>query len=492
MKYSAPAAGLAALLTVEETGRADRLAIESGTCGLALMEAAGKAVAAEVMRRLPEKAPVAVLCGPGNNGGDGFVVARLLRDAGWPVRLGLLRGAVPGGDAAHMAAQWKGTVEGLSPALLQGAALVVDALFGAGLNRPLEGDAAMVVADINARQIPCIAVDVPSGLDGDTGTILGDAPCCVATVTFFRAKPGQVLYPGRAKVGALVVADIGIPDRVIEMIAPATFLNGTAMWQLPHPQAEDHKYTRGHALVLGGGAMTGAGRLAVRAARRVGAGLVTIAAPAEVLPIYAIDAPGALHVGLDRAEAFDALLEDPRRNAVLLGPGGGHDMALRGRVLKALSSDRAVTLDADALTVFADEPALLFDALHDRVVLTPHDGEAYRLFGPLDGSRLSRARIMAHRARAVVVLKGSDTVIAAPDGRAAINRNAPPDLATAGSGDVLAGLVVGLQAQGMPAWEAACCAVWLHGEAGRAVGTGLIAEDLPDALPSILHRLRVM
>lgn len=495
MSDSALAAGLAALLTVEEMSRADQLAIAAGTPGAELMEAAGAAVTAEVMRRCSDRTPVVVLCGPGNNGGDGFVVARMLAGQGWPVRLGLLGGASAisalKGDAAQAAKRWKGAVEDASVELLTGAGMIVDALFGAGLSRPLEGAAATIVQAITARRLPCIAVDVPSGLDGNTGAVLGCAPPCLSTVTFFRAKPGHVLYPGRALVGALRVEDIGIPNAVIGAIEPRTFLNGTALWRLPVPGPDDHKFTRGHALIVGGGTITGAGRLAVRAARRVGAGLVTIAAPAEALPIYAADAPGALHASLSQPEDFAVLLSDPRRNAILLGPGGGADETLRSRVLATLATGRPTTLDADALTAFSDAPEALFAALHDQVVLTPHDGEFARLFGVTAGSRLDRARQAARRAGAVVVLKGADTVIAAADGRAAINTNAPPDLATAGAGDVLAGFVVGLQAQGMEAWQAACCAVWLHGQTGRVAGPGLIAEDLPDALPAVFRRLRV-
>lgn len=477
----------AAALTVEQMYAADRAAMALGVPGEALMEAAGLAVALEVRRRLP-RGRIAILCGPGNNGGDGFVVARLLERAGWPVKVALLgRRDSLKGDAAIMAGRWRGAVESLAPQVLDGCVGVVDALFGAGLARPLEGVAAEVVEAIDLRGLPCVAVDVPSGVNGDTGVVEGRAPRCVSTVTFFRPKPGHLLQPGRARMGHLVVADIGIPDAVLEDIAPRCFVNGPALWHVPIPGPDDHKYTRGHAVVVGGAHMTGAGRLATRAARRAGAGLVTVAAPSAALPLYAGDAPGALTWPM---EDFAGLLADERRNALLLGPGGGRGDVLRGHVLAALKTGRRCVLDADALTTFADCPGDLFGAITGPAVLTPHDGEFSRLFGTIPGSRLERAREGAVRAGAVVLLKGPDTVIAAPDGTAAVTVNAPADLATAGAGDVLAGLIVGLMAQGLDAFAAACAGAWLHGEAARRAGPGLIAEDLPEALPEVLGGLR--
>lgn len=479
-----PSAPLAAVLTVGQMYAADRAATPSG---LALMEAAGLAVALEARRRLP-RGRIAVLCGPGNNGGDGYVAARYLKRAGWAVRVAVL--GAPKGDAGVNAARWPGPVEALSPAVLDGCSGVVDALFGAGLARPLDGVAAQVIEAINARRLPCLAVDVPSGVNGDTGTVEGCAPLCTATITFFRPKPGHLLQPGRARMGHLVVADIGIADSVLGAIGPRCFLNGPALWRLPVPGPGDHKYTRGHAVVVGGVHMTGAGRLAARAARRGGAGLVTVAAAESALALYAGDAPGVLTWPLDTGADLAALLADERRNALLLGPGGGRGEALRGRVLAALATGRACVLDADALTSFADCADALFKAITGPTVLTPHDGEFNRLFGALPGIRLERARAAAVRSGAVVLLKGPDTVIAAPDGTAAITANAPSDLATAGSGDVLAGLILGLLAQGMDAFSAAAAGAWLHAEAGRAVGPGLIAEDLPEALPEVVSRLR--
>jgi NAD(P)H-hydrate epimerase len=474
------------LLAVAQMYRADFLTMNSGVAGERLMEAAGWAVAREVRRRF-RKGRVAVLCGPGNNGGDGFVAARLLHAAGWSVRLGLL-GRLDSlkGDCALNAGRWRGRVEALTPQLLDGCVGVVDALFGAGLARPLDGVAAEMVEQIGRRGLKVIAVDVPSGVHGDSGAILGTAPDAIATVTFFRKKPGHCLLPGRLKCGEVVVADIGIPASVLEDIRPLVRENAPGLWQVPFPTAEGHKYSRGHALILGGGTMTGAARLAARAARRVGAGLVTIAGPAEALPVYRAGDPGTIVIECD---PFESVLADSRRNALLLGPGAGAGEETAAKVLAALATGRACVLDADALTSFAGRPESLFACLSPQTVLTPHDGEFSRLFGAVAGSRLERAREGARRCGAVVVLKGADTVIAHPDGRAFINTNAPPALATAGSGDVLAGLVAGLLAQGMDAFAAAAAAVWLHGEAARVVGRGMIAEDLPEALPFVLKAM---
>ena len=481
-----------AILSVAEMYAADKAAERAGIVSLKLMEAAGAAVARLVQDRWPVQ-PVAVLCGPGNNGGGGFVVARLLAEAGWPVRLGLLGPiAELSGDAAENAKRWRGEVMPLSLTLLDGKPLVIDALFGAGLSRPLSGAAQDVIARINAEHLTCIAVDVRSGVQGDTGEVLGIAPRCAATVTFFRLKPAHLLFPGRDLCGEVKVADIGIPEGVLSPLAPRTAHNRPDLWTLPQPGPNDHKYTRGHAMVLGSAAITGAARLAGRAARRAGAGVLTYAVPKKALQIYTLDQAGAFVRACDSMEDLDALLADKRRNGVLIGPGApvGSETVLY--VLRALSADRAVVLDAGALTSFADDPEQLFAAIRRAkgpVVMTPHDGEFARLFkGPAfeKGGKLDKARAAAQVSGAVIVLKGPDSVIAAPDGRAAITDNAPPWLATAGSGDVLAGFVLGLLVQGMPAWDAAAAAVWLHGAAAASFGRGLIAEDLPEALPKVL------
>ncbi len=486
------------LLTTDEMGRADRLTIEAGTPGIALMEAAGRAVAQEVIWRYPDAERVAVLCGPGNNGGDGFVAARHLREHGFTVTLALL-GKLENlkGDAAEMARAWEGGVAPLALDILEGADVAIDAIFGAGLTRPVEGAVAEIIEALGERQIPVIAVDVPSGIDGTTGEVRGMSARAEATVTFFRRKTGHVLLPGRLQCGAVRVADIGIPADVLAQITPATWCNAPALWlgHYPWPHLDGHKYDRGHALVVSGGAEnTGAARLGARAALRVGAGLVTLIGSKAAIAINTAHVTAVMTQSFQGAKGLSAILRDQRKNAILIGPGAGVGAKTRELVVAAVNSPAACVLDADALTSFAKSPKALFGAVASRsapVVMTPHEGEYARLFGEkaTAGSKLDRVRRAADKSGAVIVLKGADTVVAAPDGRATINENAPAWLATAGSGDVLAGLILGLLAQRMPAFEAASAAVWLHGETGNAAGPGLIAEDLSERLPGILDRL---
>lgn len=477
------------LLSVAEMYEADKGAVAAGTASDILMENAGKAIAAAIQDRW-DKCPVAILCGPGNNGGDGFVVARLLQDAGWTVRVALLGNLdMLEGDAKLNADRWKGGVEPLSPEVLDGSALVVDALFGAGLTREIEGAARDVIEAIGDR--PVVAVDVPSGIHGDSGAIMGTAPRACLTVTFFRRKPGHLLLPGRAYCGETLVADIGISDAVLNDIAPQQAVNDPLLWagRFPWPRLEDHKYSRGHAVITGGRHMTGAARLAARSAQRVGAGLVTAIVPSEAFVVYKITLSSVLvHAFLDTA-SFAEFVGERRVTACLVGPGNGLSGNTRERALAALRTGKPVVLDADALTVFEDATPLLCEAIAGPCVLTPHDGEFARLF-ETDGDKLARVRRAAAQSGAVVVLKGADTVIAAPDGRAVINDNAPPDLATGGSGDVLAGFVTGLLAQGQDAFDAACTAVWLHGAAAAAFGPGLVADDVIETLPSVLRQLK--
>ena len=513
------------LLTATEMGRADALAVAAGTPSIELMERAGRAVAELAAAAAPDpKATIAIACGPGNNGGDGFVAARLLHERGYRVRLALLgdRDRLKG-DAATMARRWSGPTEPLGADVARGVDVIVDALFGAGLSRPLEGVAAEAVGAINGSGKPVIAVDVPSGLDGTTGHAQGAVVQATSTMTFFRLKPGHVLLPGRALCGHVHVADIGIPDRVLEEIRPQTWVNRVELWRSAYalPRTDGHKYSRGHAVVVSGPADgTGAGRLGARGALRAGAGLVTVVGSAAATAVNATHLTAIMIKATGTDGALAEFLSDERRNAALIGPGAGVSPGTAATVLTVLASPAAAVLDADALTSFAaDEkdapvraagfgfvvrgaeptptPASLFAAIKDRkapVVLTPHEGEFKRLFGAVEdtdtGSKLERARLAAEACGGMVILKGPDTVIAAPDGRAAINDNAPAWLATAGSGDVLAGLVTGLLAQGMPAFEAACAAVWLHGECANRIGLGLIAEDLPEALPQVLQGLQ--
>jgi hydroxyethylthiazole kinase-like uncharacterized protein yjeF len=489
------------LLTTAEMAEADRLAIVSGTPGIELMENAGRAVAAAVCR-LSQASRIVVVAGPGNNGGDGFVAARYLSESGRAVSVNFFgqRERLKG-DAALAAKRWQGSVTEASPAPLTKCDLIIDALFGAGLDRAVEGAARELIEAVNTTPVPTVAVDLPSGVNGTTGAIMGTAVKAAHTITFFRRKPGHLLLPGRLHCGLVEVADIGIPDSVLETIRPSTFINAPSLWlgKFPRAQVEGHKYSRGHAVVVSGGpASTGAARLAGRGALRAGAGLVTIASPRDALAINAAESLAVMVRPVDGPDELRRFLADKRRNAVTLGPGGGVGPVMRDQVRAALESEAAVVLDADALTSFAEEPGTLASAISKRVgrdvVMTPHEGEFSRLFNALEPetyshSKLEKARLAARQMGAVLILKGADTVVAAPNGRAAIADNAPPSLATAGSGDVLAGIVCGLLAQGMAAFEASCAAVWLHAEAANEFGPGLIAEDLPEMLPRVFGRL---
>ncbi|MGE3719377.1 MAG: NAD(P)H-hydrate dehydratase [Bauldia sp.] len=539
------------LLTPAEMAEADARAIAAGIPGIVLMERAGRAVA-DAARRLWRGGWIAVLCGPGNNGGDGFVAARILRNAGYRVTV-LLHGNrdLLEGDAAVAAARFLGVVRpadrsfflgltmprGFSDPeqwkLIEPPGLIIDALYGAGVRLPLSAEASALVRGVNAgkttfgprpRPSPphVLAVVLPSGVDGATGAVAGDAIRADATVTFHRLKPGHLLLPGRTLCGAVTLADIGIPEPALfadspyrsnaaPMVPdtiqvandsvhdgrPKTFVNRPALWRraLPVPTAESHKYTRGHAVVVSGPASaTGAARLAARAALRIGAGLVTVASPPSAVLVNAAQLTSVMVKAFDGPEGLATLLDQRRVTAAAIGPGLGTDERAAALIEAAIASPVALVLDADALSAFAADPRRLADLVSARrapTVATPHDGEFARILPDITGSRLDRARAAAKRSGAVVVLKGADTVVASPNGRAAIADNAPPTLATAGSGDTLAGLIVGLLAQGMPAFEAAAAAVFIHGEAARAFGPGLIAEDLAEEVPAVLGDLGI-
>jgi hydroxyethylthiazole kinase-like uncharacterized protein yjeF len=489
------------VLTTAEMQRADRLTIAAGTPGFALMLGAGQAVA-EAAMDLVEAGPILVVAGPGNNGGDGFVAAAELAARGREVSVILLceRDSLQG-DAALAARGWKYPVLPFNPQAIGRPALIIDALFGAGLSRPVEGDPRDLIEAINANGAPVLAVDLPSGINGDTGAVMGVAVRAIETVTFFRRKPAHLLLPGRIHCGRVRVADIGIDPVVLEEIKPQTFENVPQFWRnaFPVPRIDGHKYARGHAIVVSGGiATTGAARLSGRGALRAGAGLVTLASPRDALAVNAAALTAVMVRAIDTVLEFAELWTDKRLNACVIGPGAGVGERTRDFVLTALSAKRDLVLDADALTSFADAPDHLFEAIkasHDpQVVLTPHEGEFPRLFSDISNkhplrSKLERVRAAAERSGAVVLLKGPDTVVASPEGRVTIAANAPPWLATAGAGDVLAGMIGGLLAQGVPAFEAASIGVWLHGDAAREAGPGLIAEDLPEVLPAVFRRL---
>lgn len=485
------------LLTPSQMALADKLAVEAGVASLTLMENAGQAVAYEVTQRFPIQ-PVLVLCGPGNNGGDGFVVARLLDERGWPVRVGLLgEKSDLSGDAAVMARRWQGHTEAAHPDMCRDFGLVVDALFGAGLARDIEGEALALVEAMNEISGDVVAVDIPTGVDGATGEVRGTAVNAALTVTFFRCKPGHLLYPGAVYCGEVLLADIGIPDSVLDDIDVSLFENDPKLWALPRRRRDGHKFSAGHCVVVSGDALhSGAARLAAMGAARAGAGLVTVAGDREALMVHAAHLTAIMLAETSDAAALADFLTDTRKNAVVIGPATGVGAPTRERVLAALSSTASVVLDADALTSFAGDPDPLFRAIADKengdVVLTPHEGEFARLFDPENGCKPGRARAAAARCGAIVLLKGADTVIARPDGRTVINSTGTPLLATAGSGDVLAGLIGGLLAQGMNGFDAACAGAYVHGKAGRAFNKpGLMADDLPGLIPGVLAELMV-
>jgi hydroxyethylthiazole kinase-like uncharacterized protein yjeF len=494
-----------ALLSVAEMAAADATTIAAGTPGIVLMEKAGKAVADAVTRRIRPGQSVLVLSGPGNNGGDGFVAARLLAERGCRVTLALAaEPAALKGDAALAAQGWTGPVVAIGRVDPAGHDLVVDALFGAGLSRAISGELAALVEQVNTAGKTVVSVDVPSGVHGDTGLANGPAIRADETVTFFRLKPGHLLQPGRSLCGVVTLADIGIRPETIfipDRITPSTFRNAPGLWRAHWPghAVGVHKYARGAVAVAAGGLSgVGAPRLGARAALRIGAGLATIICRPEALAAHAARGPDALmqRAAADPA-AFEAMLSAGKVGALLIGPALGLDDEARSWVAAALRSDRPCVFDADALTHIGAQRPAFTDLLQQRAgpaVLTPHEGEFQRLVADVAGfeperGKLERTRRAARLMGAVVVLKGPDTIIAAPDGRAAINNTGSPALATAGSGDVLGGVVAGLLAQKMPAFEAACAAVWLHGRAGEQFGPGLIADDLPEALPGVLAEI---
>jgi hydroxyethylthiazole kinase-like uncharacterized protein yjeF len=472
------------ILTVAQTAAADRAAIAAGTPGATLMERAGEAVADAVVQRFSPQRTI-VLCGPGNNGGDGYVVARLLKAKGWPVEVHALADPVTD-DARAAAARWDGPTKPLAGWLDE--ALIVDALFGAGLSRPLSGDAAKAAAALAGRPAAVVAIDTPSGVPGDTGRPEGPAVRAGLTVTFHARKPAHALEPGRSLCGEVVVSDIGLGETPSDLVE-----NGPELWlgRFPWPTAASHKHARGRLIVVSGEAWnTGAARLAARAGLRIGAGVVTIHAPADAL------AANAAHLEAVMLRPFENDLEleqaGHQADAAVIGPAAGVTETTLNNVLALARTGAALVIDADAITVFRDEPDELFSVLDRDDVLTPHPGEFERLFPGLMAAspeRITAARQAAATAGAVVLLKGADTVVAAPDGRAAVNLNGSPWLATAGSGDVLAGFISGLMAQGMESFEAACAGAWIHAEAAELHGPGLISEDLPGLAPGVLRRL---
>lgn len=457
-----PAAFSLAVYTPAEMDEIDRQAAKI-TPVATLMEAAGWAVARAIKQRF-KPCRVLVLCGPGNNGGDGYVAARYLQQAGWPVGVAALAAPNPTGPAAQAAARFAGVHVPFSVAEVQRADLVIDAVFGAGLSRPVGGP----VADVLAAARCVVAVDVPSGIDGATGQVRGMAPKAELTVTFVRFKPAHLLYPARESMGALVLADIGMPQSVLRQCPAQMWHNLPGLWCLPVLTPESHKYTRGVVSICAGGVMPGAARLCAGGARGAGAGLVRLAA-GQAAPAYRLGVPGLV---VDDGP-LEHLLEDSRRKVWVCGPGLTEE-EVEAALPALVAAKRTILADAGALSACAGRP----EGLRGVSVITPHVGEFTKLFGAPTPDPVAAVRAAARLLGAVVVLKGATTLIAAPDGRVALNTHATPALGTAGSGDTLAGIIAALLAAGMPQWDAAAAGVWLHGEAGLQAGAWPLAEDL--------------
>lgn len=460
------------ILTATEMRAAEESAIAGGASAEELMERAGRAVA-DIAWRVGARTPALVLCGPGNNGGDGYVAARLLTERGVDVRVAQL--AEPRTETARAARSlWDGRVEPLSGA--RPAPLVIDALFGTGLARPLGSGLATALGEFARQAKHSIAVDLPSGVESDTGELLSPVPDFDVTVALGAIKPAHRLQPAAGTCGAILLDDLGIvaASGLVEIARP----------HLEAPGPASHKYNRGYVLVVAG-EMAGAARLAASAALRAGAGYVALAGGESAAGLLAL-----VHRRADNAGALAELLDDDRIGAVLIGPGLGTGDEPAARLDAALRSNRALVLDADALTILAESGLDRVAALAEPPILTPHEGEFKRLFGDIGGGKVDRAREAARRAGAVIIYKGADTVVAHPDGRAAIAAPSSPWLATAGTGDVLAGIIAAMRARGLDAFAAANAGVWLHGEAARRAGPALIADDLLTALPAALAACR--
>jgi len=476
------------ILSSNQAYEKDQLTIKTGVKGETLMENAGKEAATFIKTKFPKKKTL-ILCGPGNNGGDGFVIARHLKESGWEVdTASMIDKSSYKNDAKIMANKWDEKIiefEKISPERYD---LIVDAIFGIGLSKNIESNIASIIKKINDTKTDTVAIDIPTGINCDNGEVLGIALKCKYTVTFARKKFGHVIYPGKDYCGEVHVADIGIKE---EFLKSDAYENLPKLWlnKFPFPTASQHKYSKGHSIVLGGGSQcTGAATLSATSALVSGSGLVTVACPKEALSVYASKLTSVMNKPIDSLDEFKSLINDKKITSVLIGPGCGVNKKTKEFALCSLALKKNCVLDADALTVFQEKPNNLFDAINSQVVLTPHEGEFKRLFS-IDGSKIQRASKAAKLSNSIVVLKGADTIIASPDGKLAINTNAPPTLATAGSGDVLAGIITGLLANNMDAFNAACAGVWIHGQAANHAGLGLISEDLVNHIPNALKDL---
>lgn len=480
------------ILSASEMSKTEAAAIADGTPAFQLMQNAGHAVAQEIMSCL-EPCETLILCGPGNNGGDGFITAAQLKKNGWPVRVACLaKKSELKGLSAQAAKMWDGPIESLNSNLsVHQTKLIVDAIFGTGFKGGLDPETLTLFEKIKARKIGVVAIDLPSGINASTGAVAAGILSAQLTVTFGRKKVAHVLHSSKFLCGRIILSNIGIGDGHVMTAQSSLFENHPALWlrDFPLPTPSSHKYDRGHALIYGGDHRPGAAILAAMAAQRAGSGVVSFATTPDMHSFYLAARASIMTDSLQDDDALKALLRDERKTALVIGCGAGTDARLEKSVMTALSFNKAVVLDGDVFTVFKDKTDKLFPALHARHVLTPHSGEFERLFPSLQGDKIAKARAAAKLSGAIVVLKGADTVIAAPDGAAVIQHDSPSVLATAGSGDVLAGLIGGFAAQGMSSFMAASAAVWLHAEAGRKQGLGLVAEDIISNTSQCLNAL---
>jgi len=481
------------ILSTHQMKLAEQASCKGKITSFVLMQRAGKAVAEGIISKYT-KQPVLVLCGLGNNGGDGFIAAATLKKKNWPVTVAC---AVDihdlQGDASRAAEAWVGDVISFSDLELPDEGLIIDAVFGTGLSRPVDGQIYKTLISLRETDCPIISIDVPSGTNADTGDCQECTPQAELTITFQWKKPAHLLLPARVASGEVSVVDIGITEDALINIEPFMLENSPALsWGETDFEKPiyAHKYHHGHAVILGGRTMTGAASLAAVAAMRMGAGLVTIVAPAETSIIHQLHNPSLLVEPIGELARFKEHIKDSRRNAVLIGCGAGTEnvSALKKVVFDSIqfAPQKICVLDADALSVFSDDPKPLMGALGANCILTPHEGEFSRIFPDIRGSKTERAFAAAKRSGAIIVLKGADTVIASPDARLVINSNGLGWLATAGTGDVLAGMIVGLAARGLlDPFDIACAAVWMHGRASECAGSGMISSDLERFIPAV-------
>lgn len=470
-----------ALYTIDQIKQAEKLTKDAGVEEIDLIERAGRGIAEFIANRF-DRRPVVFLCGPGSNGSDGFIAANILDRAGWNVRVYCSKPVVMmEGVTAQAAKMWTGDIEMLSEIVLDDDYIVVDAVLGSGLNRALPSEITETFNAVRQEDVTVVAVDVPTGLRSDL-TVDPNTLKANYTITTTRPRIEHVLQPGAQYCGRIHVIDIGINPTTFAGMDVSAHLNSPELWS--HywrvPDSHTHKYIRGHVGILGGSELIGASRLAVSGAMRSGAGLGTIVTTKEAAKVYqAVVAPEVMVRGFDNAKEAADKMQERHVSVCLIGPGADESLSMEDLARECAEHDMQVVLDGDALGNVPLEYA---------TVITPHDGEFARMFPDLVDipNKLDRAKKAAAKANCIVVLKGMDTIIASPDGRAYVNNKASPWLSTAGSGDVLAGSVAGCLAQKLPPFEAACSAVWIHGTASLKLSPGMVASELPIAMARTL------